>query len=197
MRYSVVRVTEAMEDTSEQSKGNQSTVDTLLKNDLVVTLLLMGLVVVGVLVFEAILVTALQTEYPLHTPISPSMQPTLNVGDLLIVQGVNNGEDIIGDKEVGDIVVFRKPTNPDEFIVHRVIEKTWNPTEKKYYLTTKGDNNRSPDPWSNRLTEDYVIGKVVWKIPLLGYVKIFLGTQIGMAITIIIFLVLILMEGWK
>lgn len=181
-----------MAESSEPSKDVPSRVNKLLKNDIIVTLLLMGLVVAGVLIFERVLVYTLKTDYPLHTPISPSMQPTLNVGDLLIVQGVNNGEEINADEEIGDIIVFRKPTNPDEFIVHRVIEKRWNPEDEKYYLTTKGDNNRSPDPWSNRLTEDYIIGKVVWKIPLLGYVKIFLATQVGMAITIVLLLILML-----
>ena len=184
-----------MTSTSEENRQDQSTIGKVLKNDLVVTLILMGVVVVAVFAFRELLVIALKTDYPLHTPISTSMQPTLNVGDYLIVQGVDADSEINADKEIGDIIVFRKPTDPDEFIVHRVVEKTWNEEEERYYFKTKGDNNRSSDPWS--ITKDDIIGKVVWKIPLLGYIKIFLGTQIGMVIVVILFLILIVLEAWK
>jgi len=188
-------VMNANEEMAAASGANPSTARKLLKNDLVVTLILMGLVVVGVLIFREILAITLRTDYPLHTPISTSMQPTLNVGDYLIVQGVEDDSEIYADREMGDIIVFRKPTDPDEFIVHRVIEKTWNEQEERFNFKTKGDNNRSSDPWS--ITVDDIIGKVVWKIPLLGYIKIFLGTQIGMVMVVILFLILILLEGWK
>jgi len=170
-----------------------------LSSDLISMLILAGLVVVGVFLFRTILVATLQTEYPLHTPISISMQPTLNVGDLLIVQKVSDFESVHADLQNGDILVFRKPDDPNEFIVHRAIEKTWNPEDGKYYFKTKGDNNRSPDqPYSFSLvSEDDVIGKVIWKIPLLGYLKIFLGTQIGMAIAVVLFLILVFLEGWE
>ena len=190
-----MRTNEAMIGTSEENKQDSSTISKVLKNDLVVTLILMGLVVVAVFAFRELLVVFLKTDYPLHTPISTSMQPTLNVGDYLIVHGVDDDSEINADKEFGDIIVFRKPTDPDEFIVHRVIEKTWNEEEGRYYFKTKGDNNSSSDPWS--ITKDDIIGKVVWKIPLLGYIKIFLGTQIGMVIVVILFLILIVLEGWK
>lgn len=190
-----MRANEAMTATSEKNKEDSGTISKVLKSDLVVTLVLMGLVVVAVFVFREILIITLNTDYPLHTPISTSMQPTLNVGDYLIVQGVDDDSEINADKEIGDIIVFRKPTDPDEFIVHRVIEKTWNEEEGIYYFKTKGDNNRSSDPWS--ITKDDIIGKVVWKIPLLGYIKIFLGTQIGMVMVVILFLILIVLEGWK
>jgi len=190
-----VRTSEAMIGTSEENKQDQSTISKVLKNDLVVTLILMGVVVVAVFAFRELLVVFLKTDYPLHTPISTSMQPTLNVGDYLIVQGVDDDSEINAGKEIGDIIVFRKPTDPDEFIVHRAIEKIWNEEEGIYYFKTKGDNNSSSDPWS--ITKDDIIGKVVWKIPLLGYIKIFLGTQIGMVIVVILFLILIVLEGWK
>jgi len=171
-----------------------STFKKLWKNEIVKTLFLMGLVVLSVLFFRAVLIAALRTDYPLHTPISPSMEPTLNIGDLLIVQGVDNFEDINAEHKNGDIIVFQKPGNPNDFVVHRAVEKS-TASGNIPYLITKGDNNPSEDPWKVR--EENLIGKVIWRIPLLGYIKIFLGTPVGVAITIIVFLLLILLERSK
>lgn len=168
---------------------------------------MMGLVVISVLVFKMALVVSLNTDYPLHTPISQSMEPTLNIGDLLIAEGVNNFEGINADSRNGDIIIFRHPqrpytpspspfdffiTDPGEFVVHRAIEKKY---DGEPYLVTKGDNeltNPHEDPWKVR--EDMIIGKVVWRIPFLGYIKIFLDTPLGMIITVILFFILILLD---
>jgi len=166
----------------------------VLKNELVKTLLLMCLVVIGVLVFKTVLDAALRTDYPMHTPISPSMVPTLNIGDLLIVEGVSSSQDINADPSNGDIIIFRKPYNPSEFVVHRAIEKSQTDNGESYFIT-KGDNNSARDPW--QVKEDDIIGKVIWRIPLLGYIKIFLGTTVGMIVTIILFLILFLLERAK
>ena len=59
-------------------------------------------------------------------------------------------------------------------IIHRVIKK-WKNNET-YYFQTKGDNNR--DSMKNMLVdetainENIILGKAVFKIPLLGYIKI-------------------------
>jgi len=188
-----------MQSPDGEKRNTSSIPNRLWKNELIKTLILIGLVVVSVLVFRAVLIAALRTDYPLHTPISSSMEPTLNIGDLLIVQGVANAADIHADPANGDIIIFRKPTNPNEFIVHRAIEKTWDSAEKKYYFRTKGDNNRAPDqPFSfPPVPEDYVIGKVIWRIPFLGYIKIFLGTPVGIILTVILFVILIFLEKPK
>ena len=164
-------------------------------SEVIKTLLLMAMVVLGVLLFRWGLSVALRTDYPLHTPISSSMEPTLNIGDLLIVEGVVKGEEINADPVNGDIIVFRKPTSLGEFIVHRAIQKMWNPIEGKYYFKTKGDNNSQPD--SERVQEDYIVGRVLWRIPFLGYIKIFLGTPVGIIATIALFVALILLERGK
>ena len=77
-----------------------------------------------------------------------------------------------GNVEVGDIIVFR--SNKPDPIIHRVVEK-WE-ENSKYYFKTKGDNNRDSIKNSlvdeTRIIEDRVVGKAVFKIPLLGYIKI-------------------------
>jgi len=89
-----------------------------------------------------------------------------NKGDIMILKGVKP-EDV----DIGIVIVF-KDGKPDPFI-HRVASK-WN--NKGYHFQTKGDNN----PVSIKTTyldetdikEEQLIGKAVFRIPFLGYVKI-------------------------
>jgi len=145
------------------------------------TILLIALVLIGNLILQEALVLILRTEYPLHTPISGSMEPTLQVGDLLIVRGGLNGNDIVaGPKPVGDIIIFMKPGNPDDRpIVHRAIRKFQE--GGVWYFITKGDANAFDDweMWRWKIPESDVIGKVIFSVPMLGYALRFLDeTQI-------------------
>lgn len=154
------------------------------------TLILMGIVITAVFTFKMTLIAILKTEYPLQTPISSSMEPTLHIGDLLIVQGGVDAKDIIAKPITGDIIVFRRPGKPEEFVVHRAIGKF--KRGGRYYFTTKGDNNPVPDSWI--VPEENIIGKVIWVIPYLGYVKIYLGTSWGIATIIILLGVIVIVE---
>ena len=155
-----------------------STKDTLLRelgeiweNGTLRALFLLVLVLLANFAFQQALVLVLKTERPLHTPISGSMQPTLNIGDLLIIEGGLSAEDVYVDFEDGDIIIFRDPRNPSGIpIVHRAIDKFQE--REMWYFRTKGDNNANPDSWP--VPEDYLIGRVIWHIPLLGYFLRFL-----------------------
>ncbi len=100
----------------------------------------------------------LGTPDPVVTVISESMYPYYNVGDVLVVVGVPYGE-----IRRGDVVVYRLPGRSVP-IVHRVIAKT------PRGVVTKGDNNPLPDPWSP-VPPKYISGKVVLRIPYVGYPK--------------------------
>lgn len=90
-----------------------------------------------------------------------------NTGDIMVLLG-KKPEKI----NIGDVIVF-KAEKPDP-IIHRVIKK-WG-ENNEYYFTTKGDHN--PNIISNypvneaKITENRIIGKAVFKIPYLGYIKI-------------------------
>lgn len=90
-----------------------------------------------------------------------------NKGDLMFLAG-SSGENI----NIGDIVVFESYAGDP--IIHRVIKK-WN-QEGKYYFQTKGDANAISiySAWLNELSvpEDKILGKVYFRLPLLGWVKI-------------------------
>ena len=76
------------------------------------------------------------------------------------------------DIELGDIIVFQS-LRPDP-IIHRVIYKWENSGE--YYFQTKGDNNRvsirNAELDETKISEKHIIGKALFRIPYLGYIKI-------------------------
>jgi signal peptidase I len=95
-----------------------------------------------------------------------SMLPTLEGGDLVVIQSVP-----ISDVHVGDIVVYNNLCSTQgESVVHRVVNITGGG------LVTKGDNNARNDILSNiaasPITQRCLEGKVVFVIPyveLLAY----------------------------
>ena len=159
----------------------------MLKSEFRKTAILLVIVAICVGGFWLALSAALRTKFPLHVVVSESMVPTLQVGDLLVVQGVVNASGINATPETGDIIVFRKPTDPSEFIVHRAVDKVYR--GGFWFFKTKGDKNPIADPWE--VPENYVIGRVVGRVPLLGYLKIYLGSPWGIALFIILILILL------
>lgn len=84
-------------------------------------------------------------------------------GDIIILKG-RKPKDI----KTGDIIVF-KSSRPDP-IIHRVIKK-WQ-KDGEYYFHTKGDHNRDSIQFETNIDEDQLIGKALFPIPYLGYIKI-------------------------
>ncbi|MBU1198061.1 hypothetical protein KJ765_06165 [Candidatus Micrarchaeota archaeon] len=164
----------------------------------------------------------LNTSTPIDVVTSCSMVPTLDRGDLIIIQGaevyapdvtlsrpISLGADFIKDTCIirdkyseaevqtlcsqgllvdgtlhpftkeGDIIVFEPPQYAQlGLIVHRVALKL-NSEGKTYYLT-KGDNNPSTDleALARTLPEDHhVNGRMIARIPYIGYLKLFLAFQ--------------------
>ena len=101
---------------------------------------------------------------------TPSMRPTLEVGDLVIVQAVP-----FNSIHIGDVIVFSPPINgggcETEVIVHRVVNIT-----SDGLLITQGDNrdtNPRPDEplsWPP-VTPQCVKGVVVLALPFLGRIS--------------------------
>lgn len=130
----------------------------------------------------------LGTEYPALAVASGSMLPTLNIGDLIIVQKVDPAH-INADKFTGDVLVFRDPRNPSELIVHRAVK-----IEKKggYFLvTTLGDNMYGEkdqfSPWNSSL----LIGKVMARIPYIGNLPLFFHSERNMYVFFVVVLIIV------
>ena len=79
----------------------------------------------------------------------------LNKGDIIITWGH-------ADYEKGDVIIFSAPTKYP--VIHRLITET--------PLSTKGDNNQGQLPAEVDIGKDKIIGKAVFKVPLLGWLKL-------------------------
>jgi len=190
----------------EKAKGTKlakAKLTKLLKNSYVKTILL-GVILLGaVFAFWFGLRFALRTDYPLLAVASGSMTPTLNVGDLIIVQGVPSYNDLYAaPAPEGTIIVFHKPKiNPssaDELIVHRTISSMEN--NGTWYFQTKGDGNRTPDSWfgegalNGLVSQHLLVGQVVAVVPWVGNVPLFIRTPSGLILIILLFLVILFIE---
>ncbi|MEM2174715.1 MAG: hypothetical protein QXI58_03730 [Candidatus Micrarchaeia archaeon] len=76
-----------------------------------------------------------------------------------------------------DVVVYQAETYDGKKgmeIIHRVFLKM--KVKDKYYLLMKGDNNDGPDnSYFKPVSEENYRGKVILRIPLIGYLKLFLS----------------------
>lgn len=115
--------------------------------------------------------------------ISGSMQPELNIGDIVIVKKVENLQE-------GDIISFRQGQS---VITHR-INKIMNENGEIVYQT-KGDNNNIED--SGTITDSVIEGKVIGKIPKLGNVSLFLQNKIILIIMVLLLYAYIYYSGMK
>ncbi|MCA9819922.1 MAG: signal peptidase I, partial [Nitrosarchaeum sp.] len=89
---------------------------------------------IGVLVIWISLQIVFGTQNPFYVVASGSMVPKLLVYDVLIVQGHEPFNEI----EVGDIIVFNRPSDHNRVIVHRVASIL---DDDPRTLRTKGDAN--------------------------------------------------------
>jgi len=150
----------------------------ILKKDYVQTAIMVTIVIVSVLAFWYGLKFAFKTEHPLLAVASGSMRPTLEVGDLILIQGVQNACKIYAapqyEDQPGDIIVFHRPNDPKrELIVHRAVKKI-NGTDGSCSFKTQGDavSGYNPDGWV--VKESDIVGVYTGaKAPLLGRIALF------------------------
>src|SRR5712692_10894583 len=79
----------------------------LKKNEAAKGLLLVGIVLLAAVSIWAGIRLALSTEYPVLVVSSPSMVPTLLVGDLIVIRGEPASTIVAGPPPIGSIIVFR------------------------------------------------------------------------------------------
>lgn len=167
------------------------------RNSYVKTILLAAIIIGGVVAFWFGLQAGLRSQYPLLTVASGSMIPTLNVGDLIAVQGITNFSDVRAgfwkSPEEGNIIVFHRPPQggSDELIVHRAVSKTLG-DDGLWYFRTQGDNNAYPDGWT--VPQSLIVGKVVGKVPYLGYLPLYIRSPTGVLLIIVLMIIIILAE---
>ena len=121
-----------------------------------------------------------EPKYSLYTIVSPSMEPTINVYDVILDERIDDPSTI----QKGDVITFISTSfiSNGMTVTHRVTDviDTGNGIEFK----TKGDNNLEGD--SDTAKAKNVLGKVVLKIPQLGKLQLFLSSNGGWLIVILI-----------
>lgn len=95
-----------------------------------------------------------------------SMEPTISVGDAVIVSSCDTN-----DLNVGDIISY---SSGGEIVIHRIVRK--NETDGVCFIT-KGDANNSED--ISPVSAEQVLGKVVAVIPKLGYPSLLLRKAVS------------------
>lgn len=119
-----------------------------------------------VLLLAAFLVIRFVCNMELRAVLTPSMEPELPVGSLLFIKPASYQEIRIGD----DITFVRDESLT--LVTHRVTEKD----DSTQRITTKGLANTAADAPT---AYENVVGKVVFHIPLVGYIVIWTANTSG------------------
>lgn len=102
---------------------------------------------------------------------SGSMSPSIDAGDLVVVDA-RTGSSSSG--RPGDVITFRRRSDPPLFVTHRVVSAT-RATDGSAEFVTKGDSNPVPDGARVHLSD--VVGKVEFVVPFAGMVIAGLGNR--------------------
>lgn len=112
--------------------------------------------------------------------ISPSMVPTIKVEDAIVIMRKEPEE-----LKKGDIITFLSsdPRYSGLTITHRIVGVEQSESGSFFYRT-KGDNNNSED--SALVSSDNVFGKVILKIPKIGYIQYVLTQAYGWVLLVVV-----------
>jgi len=144
-------------------------------------LLVLGVIaVILLLTFRVLLPGALGVDSPITVVQGPSMKPTYEDGDLLIIKHVEPEE-----LSVGDVIVYRNPLRGGRLVVHRIVEIKSGPEGLTFI--TQGDNPvTNPRPDTVVVTPDMIVGVPALHIPIpiLGHLLMWLQKPVARVILI-------------
>ncbi len=122
-------------------------------------------------------------EHPNCDGWSHPFEPSLHVNDIILIQAINP-KDLNTNYPNSDIIVYQRPDNPAAIhIVHRIVASY--EQNGALYFQTKGDGNGKhwPAPvtpaeydshtiWNTNqgIPPDHILGKVILRIPYLGWI---------------------------
>ena len=122
-----------------------------------------------------------EPKFSIYTIATGSMVPNINVYDAVINMRVDDPNDL----KVGDVITFRSssPLTQNLTITHRIKAITEDENGEICFVT-KGDANPVEDGSCAKFNN--VIGKVIIRIPALGYIQRFLASGMGWLLCILI-----------
>ena len=120
-------------------------------------------------------------KYNAYVVLTGSMLPEIQVYDVVVTKKTN-----AKDLKEGDVITFASSDTRflNTIITHRIIKKYYDAEKKQYTFQTKGDNNNVAD--SALVQANNIYGKVILKIPKLGYLQDFLASRGGWIIVILL-----------
>ncbi len=129
--------------------------------------------------------------YSLYVIISPSMEPSLEVGDVILSKKIKDYSDL----EVNDVVTYRGEVGSykDKIITHQIIEII--EADGHYRFKTQGTKEGAQvDP---EISEDQLISKMLFEVPLLGSFMSLMNNRIVFFFVIIVPLAVMLVLEFK
>jgi len=144
-------------------------------------LLLIIIVAVAVILFLP--VVPISGNIETKVVLSGSMEPAISVGSVVVLKPTD-------EYNIDDVVTFGRDTNTSIPTTHRIVDMRIEGENR--YFKTKGDANDDPD--AREITKESIQGKVLFSIPLLGYLIDFAKKPIGFALIIIIPAAIIILD---
>lgn len=142
---------------------------------------IIGIVLVAIFIFSAFYLAYIRITdtppgffgYRLIRVSSESMEPALDVGEVIVVDSVEP-ETLIK----GDVISYKAEEGflKGNIVTHQISKDPYK-QDGVYYFTTRGIKPESVD--DPEITEDQVIGKVIYKIPYIGTVYDFFTKWYG------------------
>ena len=129
--------------------------------------------------------------YSINYVLTPSMEPTILAGDLVLMKSIKphelKKEDIVNFTAVVD--------NKTQSFTHRIV--SIEPFGNTFLVTTKGDNNSSSFSWETNMNANQIVSVFVAKSTFLGSIYRFLfeqGIQYIYLTVILLFVSIALLE---
>lgn len=147
---------------------------------IIVILILIGIILAAYFIDFKIRDSRIEAPlYSAYVIVSGSMEPIIKIRDAVVVRRCEE-EDI----KIDDVVTYRSLDDAyyGILITHRVVNIEMQNGEKIFI--TKGDNNETIDRSPVKFSQ--IQGKVVMRIPKIGYLKDFLTSHEGLIIAIVL-----------
>jgi signal peptidase I len=122
------------------------------------------------------------------TVLTPSMEPSLPPGTLVVVRPTS-----VDDIRIGDVATYQLQSGQPELVTHRVIGISHS-TGGTTTLTTQGDANGEPD--AAPVTPEQIKGVVWYSLPWIGYANNAIGGGGQSWLVVGIAVVLFAYAGW-
>lgn len=118
--------------------------------------------------------------------LSGSMEPTIKTGSIILIKKIDPNQ-----LKEGDIITYSSLDNPNILVTHRLVSIKETEAGQVKFLA-KGDANEVQD--SREIDPASVKGKLVFTIPFLGYISIWVRKPLGFILMIVLPAVLIILS---